>query len=437
MPNARIIVKFRPGIDVPYIDSAHLALPASVAEAWQSLVNLFPDALISLNRLISSQTGSQLEQLINSARNFSGQEPPNLLSIMAIDVQGGVDKQALLNVIKGFPFIEFAYEETELSQPTVDPSNDPLSTFQGYLNVAPFGIEAFTAWNQSGSDGSNVRFLDIERGWNLSHEDIVGAGITELNASVPGNEFHSTACLGIVLAQDNDKGIIGLAPKVKGAIASSLRPTLADAFTLAVGFLQAGDILLIEEQTFDGKPVEQDSHLALLIRTLTLLGIVVVEPAGNGFNGIGHDLNLGLRADGTSFDRNTPLFFDSGAIMVGARQAIAGRSRMPFSCFGNRVDCHCWGENIVTTSSITSPFGSYIGLNPAGGDFGFGGTSGASAIIAGAALILQGIAKNQGKLITPSKMRSLLSDSFNTSSDVPSIDQIGVMPNLKEAILRI
>jgi hypothetical protein len=163
-------------------------------------------------------------------------------------------------------------------------------------------------------------------------------------------------------------------------------------------------------------------------------GIVVIEPAGNGFGGVGHDLDLQLRSDGTSLDRTTPMFFDSGAILVGARHALISRSRMPFSCFGNRVDCHCWGEGIVTTSSVSGPFGPYMGLNPAGGDAGFGGTSGASAIIAGAAIVLQGIARDQGTPLNPSAMRALLSGTFNTTSDNPAVDRIGVMPNLKGAI---
>ncbi len=127
-------------------------------------------------------------------------------------------------------------------------------------------------------------------------------------------------------------------------------------------------------------------------------------------------------------------FFDSGAILVGARQA-AVRARMPFSCFGNRVDCHAWGEGIVTTSSVAGPFGPYMGLNPIAGDRGFGGTSGASAILAGTAIILQGIARAQGTLLTPTRMREILSGSFNTGTDNP--DNIGVMPNLREAVIRI
>jgi hypothetical protein len=70
-----------------------------------------------------------------------------------------------------------------------------------------------------------------------------------------------------------------------------------------------------------------------------------------------------------------------------------------------------------------------MGLNPAAGDPGFGGTSGASAIIAGAAIVLQGIARARGTELTPSRMRDLLSGPFNTSSP----DPIGVMPDLEQA----
>jgi hypothetical protein len=174
----------------------------------------------------------------------------------------------------------------------------------GRANAATIAARIATAFGEPGGDGAAVTFLDVERGWDLTHEDLAGANVIALNQSVPGNDAHSTACLGIVLAQDNDKGVIGIAPKVRGAIASSLRPTLGDAFVLAAGFLVAGDVLLIEEQTTAGGPVETDPHIAMLIRALTLLGIIVVEPAGNG----AQNLDNLLRADGTGFDRTTPIF---------------------------------------------------------------------------------------------------------------------------------
>ena len=65
----------------------------------------------------------------------------------------------------------------------------------------------------------------------------------------------------------------------------------------------------------------------------------------------------------------------------------------------------------------------------------FGGTSGASAIIAGAAAALLGAAQVAGVQLGSGEVRALLSDpALNTPSAVPGRDRIGVMPDL-EAIL--
>lgn len=429
----RIIVKFRRDlVDIPYQDAAHLTLPAFELGAWQGLAAQFPELSLSLDRLLITQTATQIESLLQAAQVQSGEEPPDLLSLMAVGVDGFVDTEVFLNAVRQLPFVDFAYEESSLVQPAVDPSDDTLAPLQGYLLPAPFGVDALFAWSLPGADGANVKFVDIERGWKLDHEDLEGAAIKELNASVPGNAQHSSVCLGIVLAQDNSRGIIGLAPKVQAAIASSMRPALPDALLAAVGFLGPGDVLLIEEQTMLGGPVEIDAHVALLIRVLTLLGVVVIEPAGNG----SQNLDTLLRADGptgtpngTGLDRTMFNFFDTGAIVVGARN-VETRTRRPLSSFGNRVDCHAWGEKIVTTSSIPTFLGPYVGLNPLVGDTGFGETSGASAIIAGTAIIMQGIARAQGTTLTPDRMRKLLSAPFNTQSP----DAIGVMPDLREIV---
>lgn len=424
----RIIVKLNPAvISVPYQDNAQFALGGFAQLAWDTLTSSFPGADLALNRLLTTQSENQLRSLLDAAATNSGLTPPDLLNVMAIDFGGGVDIDGLLGVVRTLPFVEFAYVETPTELAAVDPSNDILAAAQFHLLPAPFGVEAFFAWSLAGADGAAVRVADIEYGWDLTHEDLVGAGISPLNASVPGHALHSTACLGILVGQDNDRGIVGLAPKSKAAVVSALQPSLPDAFVLAVGFLQAGDILLIEVQNNVGGPVETDPHITMLINALKLLGIVVVEPAGNGHV----DLDSVLRADGTSLQRGSFNFVDSGAIMVGARQAVT-TAPMSFTSFGSRVDCHAAGEGIVTTSVAPN---QYMGVLPGTG---FGGTSGASAIVAGAATVTQGIARARGFNLTPDQMRSHLSNpAFNTQSNNPAADRIGVMPNLKEIAAHI
>src|SRR5438046_1272233 len=101
----RIIVKLRTDlVAVPYQDSAQQSLPEFAALAWQQLSSQFPDVVLSLNRLITTQTADQLTALLDTARSHSEQEPPNLLSFMAIAVDGLIDRQALVEAVSALPF---------------------------------------------------------------------------------------------------------------------------------------------------------------------------------------------------------------------------------------------------------------------------------------------------------------------------------------------
>jgi hypothetical protein len=127
-------------------------------------------------------------------------------------------------------------------------------------------------------------------------------------------------------------------------------------------------------------------------------------------------------------DPASPDFRDSGAILVSA--ATSGieeepqHARLSYAPFGKRVDCYAWGENIVTlTLDPANPTAGYT--------TNFGGTSGASAIIAGVALVVQGWAEaTTGLRLTPSALRSRLS---NLALGTPPVspEPIGSMPNLQ------
>lgn len=51
---------------------------------------------------------------------------------------------------------------------------NPRNTNQGYLDAAPAGIDARYAWGFPGGDGMGANMVDMEQGWNLNHEDLVG-----------------------------------------------------------------------------------------------------------------------------------------------------------------------------------------------------------------------------------------------------------------------
>jgi hypothetical protein len=150
----------------------------------------------------------------------------------------------------------------------------------------------------------------------------------------------------------------------------------------------------------------------------------VIEAAGNG---------------GVNLDQFYPGWGDSGAIMVAAATVLdrrsggesPPRSRRTDSNYGDRIDCYAWGENIITRQE-------------GAGTMALGQTSGAAAMIAGVALVLQGIkkARNGGSYYPPDALRDILRDRLNGTVSANSRntdaewnqDQIGVMPDLYKII---
>ena len=320
------------------------------------------------------------------------------------------------------------------------PGDDPFSASQGYLDAAPAGIDARWAWDEGGTDGSGVALVDIEYGWTLDHEDLVDAAIplaSGLSASFHG---HGTAVLGEIVAVDNRRGCIGIAPRARASAVSQRRPdgklNIAEAILDAVAIMSAGDVLLLEAQsehpTNPYVPVEIAPLVRDAIQTAVARGIVVIEAAGNGKRLVGADLDLLTDSNGRRvLNRSHADFQDSGAILVGAGNSTT-RERLNFSNFGSRVDCYAWGENIRTCGDGES------GTSTTGYTGRFGGTSGAAPIVAGAALLLQSARKQAGfPPYTPEEMRQLLSDpTVNTASGDPGADRIGVMPNLRAIVER-
>lgn len=334
---------------------------------------------------------------------------------------------------------------------------------QGYLEE----IRAPYAWTLPAGRGSSVRLVDIESSWNLEHADLIEAGITLIDGQTGTFQDainHGTAVLGIVTAMDDGRGVIGIAHEIASARVVSMVDqrsfvNLPRAILIALRELRFGDILLIEVDTNLGKgrlPVEVQRCVFDLIRLATARGVIVIEPAGNGYR----DLDGFKRNDNGSmiqpFNRsNRSGFRDSGALVVGGSRSGFNHPRHRMSNYGSRIDCYAWAENVMTTWHVhllrrLSKWGGWLmtrrllrffDIEPGDDTLitetaGFSGTSSAAAIIAGVAACVQSLTQAYlGFRHSPWQLRLLLSDGVNgTSSNDPASDKIGVMPNLEKII---
>lgn len=249
---------------------------------------------------------------------------------------------------------------------------------------------------------------------------------------------HGTSVLGEMLMVDNTIGGIGIIPNAKVRAVSQHREDLnyntADAILDAAAHLSLGDIILIEAQEYDPVngayywPVEIADANFDAIQVATALGITVVQAGCNG----GYDLDVYVNLAGKHiFDRSSSDFRDSGAILVGGSTSAVPHSRWYGSNHGSRIDVYAWAESIDTSDSdddngAASYYTSW-----------FGGTSGASPIIVGASAIVQGLSLAQNNVkLAPAALRDILSnpDNNGTLTANPSVDRIGVMPNLQTII---
>jgi hypothetical protein len=276
-----------------------------------------------------------------------------------------------------------------------------------------------------------VRFIDIEQGWKLDHErnNIKPLPLTGINEK--NWEDHGAAVLGIITGGNNNIDF-GITPDAAGYVISQWRPdgspNDADAILSAISYLNYGDIILIESQSYHSNtlnklwPVEIHEASFQAIRLATALGIIVIEAAGNGdlYSRIGNDLDMFSSNGKRILYPAGNDFNDSGAILVAAASNELPHTRNISSNYGSRINCYAWEESLADVHLMK-----------------LRGTSGASAIIAGAAIAIQSIsvAKNNLRL-SPQQMREIFSnDLYGTASANGHVnDKIGVMPDLKKII---
>lgn len=390
-------------------------LPAVVL---QQLLDCFD---LKIGRLFFSTTGTELQCLLQRVTDPL-YRPPDFHSYFAISDFDAAQSAQIMDVLRKHEAVTEVFADRLPALPPAVFTTEGIRYCPGYLDDAPRGINAWAAWQQPGGKGRGIRFADVEQGWDtkLRVSTCPASGI-----SVKAFEQHGSDVLSVLLLPENHRGGSGIVPEAEGSVFSQWRSdgsfNTPDAVLAALGYLHHGDVLLLQAQCMDAGnrlwPVEIQPPVFEAIRLAAALGITVIEPAANG-NARG---SSGNNLDGFAWQGKKVLnrhhrdFRDSGAVMVGAATCTVPHRRMSFSNHGSRVDCYAWGEKVNAHHDFR------IGLN---------GTSSAAAIIAGAVVALQGIAKARtGKVFTPARMRALLGNRHLGTGSARD-DGIGVMPDL-------
>jgi hypothetical protein len=438
----RVVIKFKSSSGVPYEDHLQSKDTENRFGTWEQLESLTGKAGIDVNRLFTCVSPELIQSAVSEAQQRDPTyRDPGFLTYFVVNCPGGIDPEALAKIFSGWQAVQKAYVA---AGPCVLPD---VALFgdreeQGYLAKAPQGIDADIVQKNYGDAGLGygIQFIDVEQGWVLNHKDLPGPPDSPTIPMRPGgvnklHQGHGTSVLSIIAARPgNLKGLVGLVPLAACSVDSEWREdgsyspecAIMDAVTRYLGF---GDVLLLEDERPGTRlPREMDDHVFDAVRLGTARGIVIVEPAGNG----GRCLDTDAR---TLTER------DSGAIMVGAAHYfhdLRQNARCGFSNYGTRINCFSWGDHARAAGDGGDGV-SRVAVNN------FDGTSSAAAIIAGAAVAVQAIAKTRpGKPVplTPKELRLCLSNSdhgtWSYEEDEsfkpgpgPFKDKIGVMPDLK------
>ena len=349
---------------------------------------------------------------------------------------------AIGNQLLQDPRVETAYLAFLPVAPPVDipPTTPDFSENQAYLTAAPdgFGFDEGPLW--PGGRGENVAIADIEYGWDPEHEDLAATqNATTWGTNYGYYAYHGNAVLGELFGEDNGYGIVGMVPDAEPLVGSPYTDAgqynVAAAIEGVASMLDAGDVILIEQQSsIFGTycPVEIDPAVFDAIALAVAKGIVVVEPSGNGA------LDLDDASLEGWFD---PELQDSGAIMVGGGASpLSGHDPRTWffqgSAYGARIDVQGWYDSIVTaTNGDYSPDLFY----PNNDDrqaytASFGGTSGASPMVAAVAAIANSVAwETWGAPWDPADLRAAM---ISTGTPQPADDlvHIGPQPDLKRLL---
>jgi len=415
------------------------------------------DSLAQLLR----DSGVMVSPLCARPRGGARQAVADLGCYFVVHAASGETDPALADTLREHDLVEFAYPKPPVALPSAL-AGDDLRAGQGYLEDAPGGIGARSAWERPGGTGAGVRIIDVEGDWRFTHQDL-GAR-SELAGGSPVGDVerrnHGTNVLGMLIGVHDERGVDGICPEA-AVRAVSYQPEdrwgSARAIAYAAGELRPGDILLVEMQRpgprakLDDEQ-SQDGYLPMSYwpDDLTAMqyaagrGVIVVEAAGNGAEHLDAAIFAG---PGPGFRPQRPNPFaraglDSHSILVGAGAPPGGRrgpdrSRLRFSNWGSALDAQGWGRDVATTGGVGAGAGRAGDDEDAWYTDAFAGTSSAAPMVAGALACVQGALRAAGRApLTPAQARAALRETGSPQQAAAdgSLEPIGNRPDISQLI---
>ena len=361
-----------------------------------------------------------------------GPPPGHLAHWFFVEGASAAHTDQLREELRAHPLVVHCYREPIPVPASAGASmmpGDPLpptpsyTSMQGNLGSHPNGTELRWANGILGARGRGVKIRMIEEDWVLDHEDISQLVSSNFLGTVPpgtGNDAnHGVAGTSLMVADRNRWGLTGASDEVDiRFIAFPQSGGLVNAMITAAADEDPGDVILMVVMLLlppaqggiapnDWVPYEYVPAVFDAVATTTAVGRIFVATCANGGR------SLDDPRFGGAFNRSLR---DSGAIFVGATDGV-NLVRASFSNFGNIVDSHCWGENVVAAG-----FGGlFFGNNDPRQAYTstYAGTSASTPILASCVAALQGAAQQQlGQRFTGTEVRTLLQTHGTTVSSI-------------------
>ena len=333
--------------------------------------------------------------------------PTDLNQYYRVTTSGPEQTVALIEALLEQPSVETAYAEAT-PVPLVSDIAPPTPLFesgQGYLGPAPLGLAHDGVRTLVGVRAPDVTIYHLEASWHFAHEDASQMVLASMVGDPPlpfleSWKDHSSAVAGILTADRNAYGLRGMSDAATLRLASIQYGT-ADMISTCTALAQPGDVFItsaapiVQGQFY--APLDYDQAEFDAIYAAALKGVVYCFGSGNSGKDLGDASIYGTRYQ--------PGAADSGGVIVGAGESTS-LDASSFSNYGERVDCHAWGDGIWTLGygtlfNVGDPKQLYASD--------FNGTSGSGPQIAGvAAAISNAVREQDGVQLDPFQIRELL-----------------------------